>query len=428
LSDLKNISGTFSANLFIQITTVIQGILVARLLGPEGKGEFAAIIMWPTLIAGIFIFGLTTGIARISAEEKDPKKLYLPILILTISTGLLGFLCSYILTPYLLTDSSNSVLKLGRLYSIVIVISHLSGGLLAVEQGMGRFKFYNLYRVILNPTYLLFLLYLFLNDNISVENCIKSLLIANCLVLLIRLINGIKYISFSNNISIKTIWERSFSFGIADMVMPVFRYLDQAIILWFLGTATLGFYTVALTASGVLGVITQTISLISFTQIAQNFKSADIVLSNFRKTIIFYVVFGLALALFIPFLLPFIFGEEFSPAIIPAIVLIFSSFFQGLGNILEQSLRALGKAFIGLEGRLLSAIIMAAFAYVFSMNYGLNVIVVGFVLAQLTFLLILIRNFKKHLNPKTGFFPNIKEMRMVLTGLGSILKLKLKIQ
>ena len=45
------IGASLAASVGIQAVNVFTGILLARGLGPEGRGEFAAVILWPTVLA-----------------------------------------------------------------------------------------------------------------------------------------------------------------------------------------------------------------------------------------------------------------------------------------------------------------------------------------------------------------------------------------
>ena len=42
---------------------VVTGILAARMLGPAGRGELAAIVIWPTSIAALISLGVNQAIA-----------------------------------------------------------------------------------------------------------------------------------------------------------------------------------------------------------------------------------------------------------------------------------------------------------------------------------------------------------------------------
>lgn len=55
---LGNVVQIFASNVFILGLNVLTGIIIARFLGPEGRGEQAAMIMWPRFLA----YSLTLGI------------------------------------------------------------------------------------------------------------------------------------------------------------------------------------------------------------------------------------------------------------------------------------------------------------------------------------------------------------------------------
>ena len=42
---------------------ILTGILAARMLGPVGRGEYAAIIIWPTGVVGLLSLGINQAIA-----------------------------------------------------------------------------------------------------------------------------------------------------------------------------------------------------------------------------------------------------------------------------------------------------------------------------------------------------------------------------
>lgn len=421
----KTISGTFLANLFIQAITIIQGIVLARFLGPEGRGEFAAIILWPSFFAGIFSFGLYTGIGTIAAKVKNLEILFPSVIISSLVTGFIGSLITFVCIPFLLGENGEELVDITRIFAIFIILNHTARNLLAVEHGAGNFKKFNILRSIVNPIYLALLLILVLFNKASIETFILALLIANVIVV-VCIISMIKNLSFEKPAySLKKVFIKSFSFGVADIAIPVYQYLDKAILLWMLGTISLGYYTVALTASGVISVLAQSIATISFTQIASNKNSVDKIVKVFRLTFVGYLLLGFLLALVLPYLIPMIYGKDFSHAIYPAIILILASFFQGQGYILEQSLRGAGKAFVGLEARLASIIIMLVFGYFFSISLGLIGVVFAFVIAQLLFLVIIANRYIKILKPNITLIPNKKDLLDLFNSISRNLKVGL---
>ena len=47
-SSMKDLFVSFIATGAIQLSNLASGILAARLLGPEGRGELAVVILWPS--------------------------------------------------------------------------------------------------------------------------------------------------------------------------------------------------------------------------------------------------------------------------------------------------------------------------------------------------------------------------------------------
>ena len=50
---MKDVSGSFAATALIQALNIVSGVMLARYLLPEGRGELAAVILWPSVIAGL---------------------------------------------------------------------------------------------------------------------------------------------------------------------------------------------------------------------------------------------------------------------------------------------------------------------------------------------------------------------------------------
>lgn len=421
--DLKSVAQTLFSNVFIQAITIVQGIILARVLGVEGRGEFAAIILWPTFFAAICQFGIKTGVGIIAAKFESVEKIYLPVLISALGTGVFGFLISYFTIPYLLVGQSSEVLMLARLYSLVIIINHLATVLLSIEHGRGDFKRFNILRSILNPIYLLIIGVLFVLDLLELSYLIYALLTANLIVLVIRFILISRNISFKDNYPIKSVFKNSFSFGLADLVMPLYQYLDKAILLWLLGVTSLGLYSVAFSSAGAIGTISAAIATVGFTKVAQDRKNVEHVVESFRMNTIVFLMIAVFYGLCLFILIPIVYGEEFVAAIWPAIILILAVFFQGQGNILEQALRGDGKPFKGVIARIISLVLMAMLGYLLSKSYGLIGICWAFVVAQFVFMIFLIRMFKINFDVENYLIPDLNDMRK----LQSTVKIKLGI-
>src|SRR5438477_1670143 len=109
--------GTALSQALILGLGVISGIASARLLGPQGRGELAAITLWPTAFAFLASLGLNQSIVFYTG-----KKQYTVSEICTAS-GLIGFaqglavICiGAALMPLLLHKYSPETIRLGLLF------------------------------------------------------------------------------------------------------------------------------------------------------------------------------------------------------------------------------------------------------------------------------------------------------------------------
>ncbi len=401
--------GTFGTSVFIQGCTVIQGILIARLLGPVGRGEFAAVILWPNLFAGIGIFGSNIALGRISAKTGQYPELFRSSIILGLLTSGLAAMPCYWLIPSLMPTQNHDLIHLAQFYILFIPLNHLTLNMIAVDQGAGNFTYCNITRSIVNPIYIIFTIILCIRGHCSVSTFSISLLAAHFVVVFIRFILGLKRFSlFGRFYKLSQVIKSSIHFGLAGIAQPLYLQADKVIMLWLLGSDNLGIYVVALSASAVIGSVTNSAGMISFTMSAQS-KSREgfgYIVRTFRVSLTLWLLFGVMLACIMPFVLPFIYGNDFISAVNPARLLIIASALAGLTHVLEQSMRGKGKAFVGLEGRLIGLLVMAVFGWLLAPAFSIFGVCLAYILGQFTCLYVVILRTRQHFQKDYIHFRN----------------------
>ena len=401
----KTFLGTFGTSVFIQGCTVLQGILIARLLGPVGRGEFAAVILWPMMFAGLGIFGSNIAIARASAKLDDHGEVLRTATVLAFITSALSSLVCFIVLPWLMPQAESHLISLARLFVLFIPLNHLALNLIAIDQGSGNFKRFNFTRAILNPLYVMILIGLWLAGIREVRWFVIALLVSNLGVVVVRLFLAIRKYPIAGKLySLVSIVKQSIHFGLAGIAQPVYMQADKALMLWLLGAKNLGLYMVALSASAVIGSITNSAGMVSFTMAAQAGKGDGFerIAKTFRVSVLLWLFFGGILALIMPFVLPFVYGNDFADAVNPARLLIGGSAFAGLANMLEQAVRGQGKAFVGLEGRLAGLVIMVILGIVLSKTFGVVGACLAWIAGQFVCLMVIIWQTNKHYSVKAA--------------------------
>ncbi|HEX4415224.1 MAG TPA: oligosaccharide flippase family protein [Lacipirellulaceae bacterium] len=350
----KEFASTFGTNIAIQLCTIVQGVLLARLLGPTGRGQFVAATLWPTIFAGLGGLGLTVALARRSARSEDPSRIFRTGVVLSLVTGSVATLCCAIALPWLMATLDDVSRSTAWSFLPFIVLNHVTLALVATDHGAARFTAFNVTRLILNPVYLTLLVVLWLTHTTQVWWFVMSLLIANAVVAVLRVGFGVwQYSVFGPLEPVEEVAREALPFGAAGLISPLLQYADKALLLYMLGTTELGLYSVALAAASVANSLAVSASAITFGISAQpnDPNVFDRVARVFRVSAWIWLTLGTGLAFAIPFLFPLVYGSSFSAAIWPAIILIPAGACAGQASVLEESMRAQGRAFIGLEAR-----------------------------------------------------------------------------
>ena len=150
---------TFAVNACLALLGLVTGVLVARLLGPQGRGELAAIQTWPTNIASLAMLGLAEATVYFSAREPRQAGRHLSsaialALLLSPPVGLIA----YLLMPVLLSAQSVHVIQAARWYLLLIPVMALVGMPFNALRGRSDFLIWNALRLTPNIGWLIVLI------------------------------------------------------------------------------------------------------------------------------------------------------------------------------------------------------------------------------------------------------------------------------
>jgi O-antigen/teichoic acid export membrane protein len=126
-----------------------------------------------------------------------------------------------------------------------------------------------------------------------------------------------------------------------------------------------------------------------------------------------WLLTGACAVVAIPILMPLMYGNAFRPAIWPAILLIPAAALSGQAGILEESLRAQGRAFIGLEARVAELAAFLIVGWILTRHYGVIGTAIAFGFAQAVALVIMVIATSSHFSQGTlrDFVPRARDLR-----------------
>jgi O-antigen/teichoic acid export membrane protein len=100
----RDFAWTFGTNITIQLCTIVQAIFLARLLGPTGRGQFAAATLWPSVFASVGGLGVAIALAQRSARAQELGRISRTALILTLFTASIATLVCAASLPLLMAN------------------------------------------------------------------------------------------------------------------------------------------------------------------------------------------------------------------------------------------------------------------------------------------------------------------------------------
>lgn len=357
---------TASTNILIAMIGVGTGIAAARILGPEGRGELAAILLWPMTIGTLAPLGIPEALVYFTAREPRSAGRFLgSSLALGLALSLIAILASYLVLPVLLSAQSTRVLDTARVLLFMIPVLVLGGLPLYLLRGKQEFRAWNLCRVLPALGWIGVLTAAAIGGWGARRVALGYLIIT---VTLIVPVFAITYPKLGGRVRARvTDWRPLLSFGLPNTLSAIPQMinlrLDQMLIVASLEPTQLGLYTAAIAWSGGLQPILTAIGTILFPRVAAAKTSEErrqTLVSGTAAGTTAALLLGLLVLVATPTVLPLIFGESFRQAVNVALVLVPASAILGLNLILEEGLRGLGapRFILGAEiaGALTSAI------------------------------------------------------------------------
>ena len=131
-------------NGFVLCINVLTGVVAARFLGPQGRGQFAAITLWPQLLGYAFAFALPSALVY-HAKKHPQSRASIAAMAIALSAigGGLAFGAGESLMPTLLRQATPDILRDARWMMLFAIPATVSTVLIALLQLEERFHLYN---------------------------------------------------------------------------------------------------------------------------------------------------------------------------------------------------------------------------------------------------------------------------------------------
>ena len=369
---------TLLTNFALTGLNLVNSILLSRWLGPDGRGEIAAAMLWPTLMVYISSMGLITAIMYFSAlPESRPQQIFANASWLALAQGAVAMLAGFFALPWLLHSQTATVITASRVYLLVIPFALLTQYGVSILQGQMRIASFNWLRIILPAGYLTGTVMLILAGRPSLFNIIALQLVLAVIVLIATLMSlsraGVR-LSFGVDGSLtKRMLKYGAKIQIGGITGMANTSLDQVLMAAWLPPDRLGLYVVAVSAASLAQVFSQAVQSVltpSITQKESLAERASVLQSAFRRYWLLSFLVTLGIAALLPLAIPLVFGSNFKEAIWPAEVLLLGIFFIGAKEVLGGGAQALGDPWLGTRSQLVALVVTIVLLYLLLPGLG----------------------------------------------------------
>jgi len=346
----SGITGTVVTNVAGLVVAFIASAVVARTLGPERRGAYAAVLNWPNFLVNVGNCGLQTavlyGVARTRADARSSLTTglaFATVLLVPIT------MAGWWLMPTILGAQAPETVRAARWFLVVYGVSNsLWVMAMSALQGVREFATWNAVRLAQG---VLWLAMLIVASTVARTPFAYSLLFAMSFAIFVPWV--------VRAFAAKTVGEWAPTVRLARPIarygggawlaivpMQLNRRLDQLAMAAMVEPRILGLYAVASALSMLVVTVVGSIANVALPHVASLEGAqarAGAFASYMRLAVVASLLIGTVMLIATPCAVPVLFGGSYSGAIWPALVLVPATAVEGVNRVGEDVLMALGR-------------------------------------------------------------------------------------
>lgn len=343
------IATTTIMNVLLAALGVGTGLLAARILGPHGRGELAAVQLWPSILATLAMLGMPEALVYVVAKRRDAAGSYwVTATAIALAASAAFAAVGWFLLPLLLDERGQATVEAARWYLAIVPLYALLGLPLEALRGKGDFVVWNAMRL---PPVLAWVVVLLL---VTPGGDLVRAIALDLLIALGVVVTPVTIVVCALRMRGPFRFDRASVRPLLSYGLPAFAggaprtlnlRLDQMLLAAFFPARLLGLYVAAVAWSGAIQPLLNAIGSIAFPSVASESDEAERALRierTLRLGVTVALILGIAIAGATPLFLPILFGPGFADAVPAALALVIASCVLGVNQILQDIVRGLG--------------------------------------------------------------------------------------
>ena len=356
------LAATVGVSFGIVALQLAQGILLARLLGPEGRGEYATAVLYGQMLLYVGLFGAIEVVCRYAANAAvDRESLRKAAVKLSLVTAAITTSVVIACNSFGLPQDKRYLWPLTVLCAFSIFGQQLVLVVSAIDRGAGDFARYNRLRLFAAAIFpAMLLLWLGLLGRPTLLSTCWLLTIASSISAIPCLVRSRHPLGTEPAPGTKQLLREGRPYAMSMLATDLLDRIDLLLVLWLTSIVTQGYYNAMIPVAYPLTVIPNTLGFFLFNAGARG----DGALTTRRlnhillSAVSVQTVMTIAFIALVGFVIRLVYGEEFAPAVPFAIWLAPIAAVKGIVQGLESYVKGRGNPLATIRIRVGSAAVM----------------------------------------------------------------------
>ena len=139
-SSSASVIQSLAARILVIAVNLLTGVTVARALAPTGRGEQAAIMLWPLLLAGLLTFGLPTALRYQARRRPDiASQLFSSACLLSFAQAAIAIVIGVLFIPHWLAKYPPGTIRFAQIAMIFAPNIFIGNAIQAFLESRGDF-------------------------------------------------------------------------------------------------------------------------------------------------------------------------------------------------------------------------------------------------------------------------------------------------
>jgi len=348
----KNTTMTLVRQLMAVVLGLGTSVLLARMLGPDGKGIFSMVILFPTLIVTFSNLGISPASVYYLAR-KDFSLAHVVRGNIFLGLGISG---AAIIVSIIVVSFWSSILFPGipqglLFFGIILIpISIFESYLISIFQGLQNFRVYNILSISSQGVTLVIAAIGLLVFKAEVWVAILANILGVATGLIISLIYLKRYL-FSKVRGTASYVKKSIGYGWKAHLSNILAFLnyrvDMFLVNAFLNSTSVGLYSISVSIAEKLWMLSQSVSVVLLPRVSELKDDEDIrrkitpLIS--RWVLLVTILISVVLAVISPWVIKIFFGEEFNESAVALQIILPGIVVGSMSRVIANDIAARGK-------------------------------------------------------------------------------------